>query len=364
MSTEARLPRGTIGYLLGYTIPLVLVLSVWLGRATGHPDLFALMPLASAYLFLPIYQENWPQAAVIMPSSVRESRGWRAWYRIVPMAAPAVQLAMIYVAMQAWCEGGLAWWGKLALLFGTGSFATLFGTNFAHTLMHRREWLDRTLSGIILSMLCFGSFRIVHLQIHHPNVGTPADFSTAPRGRSFYRYWLRCVAGNFRQPFLCERARLARTGEPFWHSELVPWSLLSLGWFVGAVALFGPAGGLFFLLQSLIGISQLDLVNYVQHYGLARRRLPDGGYEPVQVGHAWSQALHLDDLLLLNLGRHGDHHAHPQTAFELLETPADAPRYPHTYAVMIVLALVPPLFRRVADGCLDRLAARAEAVAS
>jgi alkane 1-monooxygenase len=359
-----RPPKGTIGYAMAYAIPLLLMASVWLGNITGQPDLFALMPLAAPYLLLPLYQENFPLASVDLPQRIRESKGWRVWFRALTLLAPFVQLAMIYVAMQAWCGEGLSWWGRIALLLGTGSYGTLFGVNFAHVLMHRREAFDRAMGGLLLSMMCFGSFRIVHLQIHHPHVGTPADFASAPRDRTFYRYWLGCLAGNFREPLRCERARLSREGGRPWQSELVTWSLLSLFWLAGSIALFGAAGGIFFLLQSLFAIMQLDLVNYVQHYGLARKRLPSGGFEPVRIHHAWSQAFYLDDLLLLNLTRHGDHHAHPQTSYELLETIRDAPHYPHTYAVMIALALVPPLFRRVVHPCLDQLQTAAETVAA
>src|SRR5207248_800441 len=102
--------------------------------------------------------------------------------------------------------------GRIGLLLGTGSLSTLFGVNIAHTLMHRRETLDRVVAGLTLSMMCFGSFRIVHLQIHHPHVCTQGDFSSPPRGRGFYRYWLGCLAGNFLAPLRLERARLAKSG--------------------------------------------------------------------------------------------------------------------------------------------------------
>jgi alkane 1-monooxygenase len=98
-------------------------------------------------------------------------------------------------------------------------------------------------------------------------------------------------------------------------------------------------------------------VKYIQHYGLERRRLAGGGFEPVGTRHAWCQTLWLDDLLLLNLPRHAEHHVHPQIPFERLGVPPDAPRYPYSYAVMILLALAPPLFRRVVDPCLDRMGA-------
>ena len=358
MTERTNTSHDAVAYLLAYIIPLLVIASVWLGRLSGERDLFALAPMAIAYLFLPLYQAWRPHQSAPLGEA---AAGWQRWFRWLPLFAIIPELAMLYVAAGEWAEGGLAWWARLALVFGTGWYSTLFGVNFAHALMHHREPFDRFMSGFLLSAMCFGSFRIVHLQIHHPHVGTPADFASPPRGRGFYRYWVGCFAGNFLAPIKLERARLAKTAAAPWRSELVLWTLLSLAWLGISIALFGAAGGVFFLLQSLFAIMQLDLVNYIQHYGLERRRLAGGGFEPVGTRHAWCQTLWLDDLLLLNLPRHAEHHVHPQIPFERLAVSPDAPRYPYSYAVMILLALAPPLFRRVVDPCLDRIAGATEA---
>ena len=54
--------------------------------------------------------------------------------------------------------------------------------------------------------------------------------------------------------------------------------------------------------------------------------------------------------MMLNAPRHSDHHLRPARAFPQLEiTPETMPVLPHSLPVMAVVALVPPLWRRVMD---------------
>jgi hypothetical protein len=102
---------------------------------------------------------------------------------------------------------------------------------------------------------------------------------------------------------------------------------------------------------------KFDCINFLQHYGLCRKLDDEGKFEPVQEHHAWTQHVALDDLILLNLPRHGEHHMHPQRRYDLLRSNTGAPEYPYNYAVMTLVLLIPPLFRRVVHPLLDRIEA-------
>ncbi len=217
-----------------------------------------------------------------------------------------------------------------------------------------REPLDRALGGFLLSTVGFGSFKIVHLRIHHRYVGTPLDFATAQRGQSIYAFWWKNLISNVSEAIRCEREELARRGQAFWHSELLLWYLLSLLWLAIDMVLGGWKGGVFWGIQALIAILTLDWTNYLQHYGLTRKQDARGRYEPVQVHHAWSSGIFLRDLALFNLMRHGDHHANPQRHYQSLRHDDNVPEYPYNYSIMYLLALVPPLFQRIVHPYLDR----------
>jgi alkane 1-monooxygenase len=343
-----------MGFLVVFLIPGIVMLSVAVGAMSGYPNLAIWAPWIVGYVIVPFVQMRWPREPLQTSPERAASPAWTAYYRILPLLALPVQLAMLDVTTTAFVSGRYDVPGRTVLTLTTGIFSAMFAVTIAHELIHRRERLDRILGGLLLSTVSFGTFKIVHLQVHHPHVGTPLDFATARRGQTIYSFWLQSLAGNFLEAVRRERMRLRRSGKPAWNSELVPWSACTLLWLAGSMHWWGPLGGLFFLMQSLIAILYLDVINFLQHYGLTRRLGSGGRPEPVQDHHSWTAAMFLDDLLLLNLPRHAHHHSQPQRPYHLLQDSPDAPRYPYSYGVMTMLLLVPALFRRVAHPCLDR----------
>ena len=93
----------------------------------------------------------------------------------------------------------------------------------------------------------------------------------------------------------------------------------------------------------------MELTNYVEHYGLERRRLPSGRYEPVRPRHSWSTPVRFSNALFFNVQRHAHHHARPGVTYERLRHITDSPTLPTGYPAMMLLAMVPPLWRRVVD---------------
>ena len=61
----------------------------------------------------------------------------------------------------------------------------------------------------------------------------------------------------------------------------------------------------------------LEIINYVEHYGLRRKRLEDGTYEKVTIRHSWNAPHRMSNYLLFKLQRHSDHH---ENAFKPYQT--------------------------------------------
>ena len=144
---------------------------------------------------------------------------------------------------------------------------------------------------------------------------------------------------------------LARRGLAWWHLSNPFWRYwgLQVIALVLAFTLSGWLGVALFLWQAFIAVWQLELVNYVEHYGLTRRHLGDGKYEHVQPRHSWNATQLASNWLLINLQRHSDHHYKPSRRFPLLQTYSldDAPQLPLSYPLMTIAAMVPPVWRRV-----------------
>lgn len=273
------------------------------------------------------------------------------WYRLITLIWFPIQFAVIY---------GLIWYTTraphlgsaevLVLFFGVGVISGTVGINYAHELMHQKPAWERWLADLLLATVLYSHFRSEHLRVHHLWVGTPRDPVTARYNEGFHRFFPRVLWQCPRSAWAAESMMLSRRGLSRWHRSNPFWRYGALQ--AGALALAFAAGGWagvgLFALQAFVAVWQLELVNYIEHYGLTRRHLGEGRYEHVRPHHSWNAAQRASNWLLINLQRHSDHHYKPDRRFPLLQhrPESEAPQLPRGYPVMTVLAMIPPLWRR------------------
>jgi alkane 1-monooxygenase len=102
----------------------------------------------------------------------------------------------------------------------------------------------------------------------------------------------------------------------------------------------------------VVGFSLLEVVNYMEHYGMLRQKVGVGErqrYERVDPSHSWNSNNIATNVLLYHLQRHSDHHANPTRRYQTLRDYEESPVLPTGYAGMIVLTIVPAIWRRVMD---------------
>jgi alkane 1-monooxygenase len=258
-------------------------------------------------------------------------------------------------AAALWAAPTVASWGTGALVGWIGSLGLVggaLGIVTAHELVHRNHRGARALGGVVLASVCYGVFKVEHVRGHHLRVGTADDPATARRGESVYAFIPRAMWGVFTHAFVIEATRLKRLGLPAWHwrNESLQWVLLSVGMLAATYAVSGAVGITVMLGASLIAILLLEVVDYIEHYGLTRT--PGA---PVQPQHSWDSDAWFTNSLTVNLQRHADHHAHGGRAFGGLNNHDSAPQMPFGYATMVLLALVPPAYRALVEPRLDAL---------
>lgn len=79
--------------------------------------------------------------------------------------------------------------------------------------------------------------------------------------------------------------------------------------FAGLVYLiFGLQALVIHSLMAIGAIIYLEAINYIEHYGLSRKQLPNGEYEKVTILHSWNSPHRFTNYLLFKLQRHSDHH--------------------------------------------------------
>lgn len=241
--------------------------------------------------------------------------------------------------------------GLLGWLLGSGVIGGVLAINVAHELIHKPGRFEPLLGDMLLTSVGYAGFKIEHLRDHHVHVATPLDHSSAPLGMSVWWFLPRALLGNPRAAWRLEAQRLAarKLHVWSWRNELLRWALLWLAFALAALAAFGSRGVAAFIVIGLIAAATLEVINYVEHYGLQRAAIAPGRYARVTHRHSWNAPQRYSNWLLFELQRHSDHHANARRRYPALLHHPDSPQLPAGYASMFVLALIPPLWRRVMD---------------
>lgn len=333
-------------------------LPFWLSLALVPVAVFAavqggwwllLVPASTWWLFMGLDAATGRELSNADPAT-EEARLF--WYRAVTLIWMPVQISLIF-GMLIYVQGAehLSAAERIGLFFGVGVLTGTIGINYAHELMHQKPKVERLWADILLASVLYSHFRSEHLLVHHRYVGTPRDPVTARYGEGFWRFFPRVLWQSLRSSFRAEAAMLARKGLPSWHLSNPFWRYAGFqaGFVALAFAIGGWAGAGLFLWQALVAVWQLELIDYIEHYGLTRKHLGGGRYEHVQPRHSWNAAQKASNWLLINLQRHSDHHYKPDRRFPLLQhrDESEAPQLPYGYPVMSLAALLPPLWRRV-----------------
>ncbi|WP_170417257.1 alkane 1-monooxygenase [Ruegeria atlantica] len=333
---------------LPYWVSFLLIPVIWLTAFAGGWWVL-LVPLSTWWAFAVLDRLTGLNLENADPDT---SDGGLKWYILLTKAWAPVQFFTLF---------GLIWYAthtdhlssltKVGLFFGMGVISGTIGINYSHELMHQKGRLERWLGDILLAMVLYSHFRSEHLLVHHRYVGTPRDPVTARYNEGFHRFYPRVLWQCLMSAFRAERDKLARKqrpwtdpANPFWRYWALQAGMLALAFGAG-----GWSGVALFLIQAGVAIWQLELVNYVEHYGLTRKHLGEGKYEHVQPRHSWNASQKVSNWLLINLQRHSDHHYKPNRRFPLLQHHSEdaAPQLPYGYPVMTVAAMMPPLWRRV-----------------
>ncbi len=223
--------------------------------------------------------------------------------------------------------------------------------NTGHELSHKHDRLDRILSMVALAPTGYTHFAVEHPYGHHKRVATPEDPASSRMGESFWKFLPRTVIGGFKSAYDIEKRRLERKGKSFWclENELLQGWAMSAGVFAAAAVVGGRRSIPFLVGQAAYGASLLEVINYVEHYGLKRRQDENGKYERTQPEHSWNSNQVVTNLFLYQLQRHSDHHAHPTRSFQALRHFEDAPQLPSGYASMLLPAYIPSWWYKIMD---------------
>lgn len=333
---------GAAPFYLSYLIiPTVVVGQRLGGWWTFLPVAVILLGLPVADRLLGRFRPSEPSGPVIATASMA--------YWLAPMLWVPVQTGLLIWLLAVFATEPPPPLEFAGLVLSAGILSGGIGITIAHELTHRPGWLERRLADLLMITVGYHHFCIEHVHGHHRRVATPEDPATARYGESIYRFFPRVAFTGFLSALDLEAARLRRRGKGWFNlrNRVVVGAAVTLAAYALVLVLAGWQAFVFLSALSLVAVFLLETINYNEHYGLMRREVATGRYEPIAARHSWDASERLTGWLLFNLQRHADHHLRAGVAYPGLVLRAGAPQLPAGYATMLMVAMIPPLWFRL-----------------
>ncbi|WP_223670780.1 alkane 1-monooxygenase [Kangiella shandongensis] len=341
-------------FLVSGAIPFI---SFWLSETNMLTENLA--PYFAVVFFfgvIPVLDWLLGRDSMNVPKELMDTVSNQAFYKWLTLLTVPIMFAVMALGLYQVTAPTLTLTGQIGWILNIGIVSGVLAINVAHELVHKNSKFERFCGGLLLSLVCYGGFKVEHVRGHHVNVSTPEDPSSADYNQSIYHFLPRAWRHNITNAWKLESVRLKRKELSPWSlkNELFIWYGFSLLWAILALVFFGWIGLVFFLAQSFVAFTLLEIINYVEHYGLRRKKLDNGKYEYVTHHHSWNSNFFLTNILLIHLQRHSDHHAFPKRRYQVLQHHEDSPQLPAGYAAMTLLTLIPPLWKKVMNPIIDQ----------
>jgi alkane 1-monooxygenase len=336
-------------WLFGLVVPAVPFIAWGLVELTGLGIMWWAGPFV-VFALIPFLDQVIGKDSSNPPDSAIKYLEQDRYYRWCTYLFLPLQFAAIVFACVQWSSGDLSFLESLGLAV-TMAMVSGIAINTAHELGHKREKNEKWLAKVALATSAYGHFFIEHNRGHHVRVATPEDPASSRLGESFWEFLPRTVWGSLTSAVEIERKRLDRLGKPFisLQNDILNAWLMTVVLFGALTVIFGIEVLPWLLVQAALGASLLEVVNYLEHYGLLRQKKEDGRYERCLPEHSWNSDNVASNVFLYHLQRHSDHHAHPTRRYQALRHFEQLPELPSGYATMILLAYATPVWRRVMD---------------
>lgn len=354
-----------IGFFSAFIIPALVIAGFYLGGAWNA------LTLGFVFVFIPVVDFMVGRDAENLSNEKKALISNAFYYRFVTYLWTYIQLGLILFGAYVVTQYSLKGWEWALFLLSMSMATGGIGITVAHELGHKKSKLERFYSKLLLMTVCYMHFYVEHNRGHHVRVATPEDPATARREENFYAFWWRSVTKGWQSAWELEKKSLERKGHSTWslHNQMIGFTLLPIifcGLLMTAAFLYFGQWywqiPVFFFGQSFLAFTLLEIVNYIEHYGLVRRKVDEHRYERVRPVHSWNANQMVSNFFLFQLQRHSDHHFNAIKRYQVLDHYEESPQLPAGYPTMLMVAIIPPLWFRIIHPILDRWRAQAEAM--
>lgn len=346
---EVYVDKKRHAWMVSLIIPALAVAGPVLFNQTGN-EWFLWMFIGLWYLLFPVIDLLMGEDQSNPPESVVPQLEADPYYKIIArIHVPIVMAVFVYIGWFV-VNTELTITGYIAAAL-TAGYIGGHGLNIGHELGHKKNKIDQWLSKVVLAPAAYGHFFIEHNRGHHKMVATPEDPASSKMGENIYSFAIRELPNAVIRASRIERERLKAVGiNPFsLKNEFIQTVVLTIGFYVAMAVWLGPDVIPYLLIAAFWSMWQLTSANYIEHYGLLRKKLPSGRYERPQPHHSWNSNHIFSNWALFHLQRHSDHHANATRAYQSLRHFDNLPSFPNGYFGMFPVAYVPWLWFKVMD---------------
>ena len=334
---------NSLKYTAAYTLPLSALLGIWLG------GWWSFLTPVYAFLAIPLLETLLPQDNTNLKPADRATDGINPVFDLMLYVNLIIVYGLIWFVGEVYSSSSsfsLEWVGvafSLGIVLGTN------GINVGHELGHRQKSWERFLGKMLLLPSFYMHFYIEHNFGHHQNAATPDDPATAKINQTLYSFWITSVVRQYINSWRIQADLLKRQSRPFisLYNDMMWFTLFQLVYAGVLFMVFGIQVCVLLVASGLVGVLLLESVNYIEHYGLLRNRLPSGRYERVRAMHSWNSNHVVGRIVLYELTRHSDHHYKSSKKYQILDYHEQSPEMPYGYPTSLVIALIPPLWFRL-----------------
>ncbi len=327
-------------YLLAYVAPLSAFVGLYF-QGWLSPGSFYI-----AFVIIPIFELFSSGSTDNLSEEEESSKKESLFFDILLYLNLPILFALVTCFLYTVTTLPLSNWEIFFSIINVGILVSTLGINVAHELGHRQNKWEQGVSKLMLMTALYTHFFIEHNRGHHMQVATPEDPASARYNEVIYTFWFRSTVFGYLNAWKLESKRLRNLGvSPYsLQNEMISLQLLQVVYLITIGVLFGGMAILYAVAIAVVGFLLLETVNYIEHYGLSRARLPNGKYEKIQPWHSWNSNHDLGRIYLYELTRHSDHHFKSNRKYQLLRNFEESPQLPFGYPGSMIIALIPPVW--------------------
>lgn len=330
-------------YLAAFTIPAAAFISLSLkGYYTFLTPIYAFVVLPILEILLPENNE------VYVLETIEKKAKNPVFDWLLLLNIPIVYCILIYAVIIVYTID-LRSFELIGITLSTGIVLGVNGINVGHELGHRQGSWQRFLGKLLLLPSLYLHFYVEHNFGHHLHVATKEDPATAKYNQNVYAFWVASVFGQYVSAWRIQLKLLKQQSLSFFSikNDMFWYIFIQLGYLFVVYFFFGFHGLLFSIAFAIVGMLLLETVNYIEHYGLLRKKTNSGRYERVREIHSWNSNHVIGRIVLYELTRHSDHHYKSSKKYQVLECHEKSPQMPFGYPTSMVLSLFPVIWFKI-----------------